>query len=178
MSDETLAIDPGLNAPGGAVFRDHVLVRAGPIRIPRSLTKLDLVARCREVSRLICEWYIDGRVVFCEPSELVFERPQVYAPGKSNADPNDLPPMLGIDVGVACRWPNVPVTSYLPREWTGQRPKEESGPPWDSPRGMFTWARLTPLERELCATLVITHDVVDSIGVGLFHLGRYQARRW
>jgi len=178
---DLLAVDPGLNAPACSVFRAGVLIRAGAVSIPTKLKKMDLVARCREVSVLIHRWYWDGRTDLLSNvplEQLVFERPQVYSVGQSDCDPNDLPPMLGIDVGVACLNGNIPVTSYLPREWTGQRPKATSGDPWKSPRGVFTWERLGASERQLLASVKVTHDVLDSLGIGMYRLGRYAPRRW
>ncbi len=171
-----LAVDPGLNAPAVALFQNGLLIRAEPIKVPRALSGLDLIERCREVAKLIHAWYCDQPGDFRPPLplHLAVERPQIYRGTKSKGDPNDLPPMVGIDVGLAVLL-GCPVTSYLPRDWVGGTSKAETGDPWKSPRGYRVWDRLSEVERG--AVVVATHDVVDAIGIGLHRLGRFVPRR-
>lgn len=171
-----LAVDPGLNAPAVALFQDAKLVRAEPIKVPRALSKLDLIDRCRQVAILISNWYAAQPGDFRPrlPLQLAVERPQIYRGTKSKGDPNDLPPMVGIDVGLAVLL-DCPVTSYLPRDWVGGTSKAETGDPWKSPRGARVWDRLSEGERG--AVVGVTHDVVDAIGIGLHFLGRFVPRR-
>lgn len=175
---EVLAVDPGLNAPACARFRDGVLVRAEPVKIPRAFSKLDLIDRCRQVAKQVHGWYLAQ----CEPDwkngtqlplHLVVERPQIYRASKSKGDPNDLPPMVGIDAALATLL-DCPVTSYLPRDWVGGTSKVESGDPWQSPRGLRVWDRLSVQERNCVVN--VSHDVVDAIGLGLKYLLRFEPR--
>lgn len=193
MVAEILAVDPGLIAPACALFRDGVLVVAGPVKIPRALAKLDLIERCREVAKLIRVWYVSnsedesvaadadlegrheeaGKIRRNATLHLVVERPQIYRASKSKGDPNDLPPMVGIDAALATLL-DCPVTSYLPREWIGGTSKVETGDPWKSPRGARVWDRLSAEERG--RVVDVTHDTVDSLGIGLRYLGRFTPR--
>lgn len=178
MAKEHLAVDPGLNAPACARFVGGVLVRAEPVRVPRAYSKLDMIDRCRKVAELINGWYLEQREMGLGARmldvHLVVERPQIYRASKSKGDPNDLPPMVGIDAALATLM-GCPVTSYLPREWVGGTSKVETGDAWMSPRGQRVWSRLSEAERQ--AVVVVTHDVVDSVGLGLFHLGRFTPRQ-
>ena len=173
-----LAVDPGLNAPACALFRSGTLVIAEPVKIPRALSKLDLIDRCRQVAQLIMQWYVakvaqQWATGTQSPLHLVVERPQIYRGSKSKGDPNDLPPMVGIDAALAA-YLDCPVTSYLPREWVGGTSKAETGDPWKSPRGHRVWGRLTEAER---AVVVPTHDVIDAVGIGLCYLKRFDPVR-
>ena len=169
------------------MFRDKLLVRAGPVSVPGKMSKLNIVERCREVVGLIYQWYWDNNPntdVLGKPwyehqvGQIVVEYPQIYAPGQSKGDPNDLPPMVGIDVGLACLFPRVPVQSYFPREWAGATTKAKSGDAWLSPRGQRVRQRLSASELAVLADVRVTHDVIDAIGIGLHHVGRFAPRRW
>lgn len=108
------------------------------------------------------------------PEILVTEWPQIYTAGKSRGDPNDLPPMAGVAMYLAGRL-DVPVQSYLPAEWLGGTcPKSTTGDPWASPRGQRVWEALSQSER---LAVVPTHDAIDSVGIGLRYLGRFDVTR-
>lgn len=173
MDEVLLAVDPGLNAPACARFVGGVLVRAEPVRVPRSYARLDLIDRCRKVARLIHEWHSALDAGDPRSVHLAVERPQIYRASKSKGDPNDLPPMVGIDAALATLM-DCPVTSYLPREWVGGTSKAETGDAWMSPRGQRVWSRLSEAERQ--AVVVVTHDVIDAVGIGLHHLRRFVPR--
>jgi hypothetical protein len=166
----TLAIDPGLLKPAWALFKDDVLVRAQRTKVPGAYSKLPVGERCRQVAILI---YND--VTALEPAidELVIEWPQVYRATKSKGDPNDLLPLSGVGMALAGRF-GVPVTSPTPREWIGTLPKATSGDPLASPRGARIWSRLSDAER---ACVVLSHDALDAIGIGLWHRKRLGGAR-
>ncbi len=179
-SGELVALDPGLIHPAAALFRDGLLVAASRVRVPSRLAKdvRDVGERSRQVAALVCEWIVghlrrgaDGQPV--PPSELVFERVQIYRAGRGKGDPNDLVPLAIISGAVAgilgCR-----VVSPTPREWTGGISKCEDGDPWASPRGGRVRRRLSDAE---LAAVTPSHDAVDAVGLGLWRLGRFELIR-
>jgi len=100
--------------------------------------------------------------------QLVIEIPQVYRVGKSKGDPNDL-----IKVAVqAGQWIEraklygASVYRHLPQEWKGQVPKNV--------HHERILAALSPAESARIPKLpkADAHNMLDAIGLGLFHLGR------
>lgn len=163
-----LAVDPGLLHPACAVFKGGVLVKASRVKVPKGIgPKTPVVQRCRVIAFAIAEY--SGH-----PDEIVIEFPQIYQAGKSKGDPNNLVPLAVIGGVLAGFYPTVPIASPKPREWIGNLPKNERGDAWDSPRGERIWSRLTPAER---ACIVVSHDALDAVGIGLWRLGRYERRR-
>jgi hypothetical protein len=166
-----LSLDPGLNDPAIALFKEGVLVYASRVKVEKAWTKLNMAERCRQVAYRIAEV---GTKQGFNITEMCTEYPQVYKLGKSKGNPNQLLPMVGILVGVASLL-DVNVTSYLPAEWlSGQCPKAEEGNAWDSPRGRRIKEALSIKE---IGSIILSHDALDATGVGLFHLGRFKPRR-
>lgn len=170
-----LAVDPGLRYPAAAVFKDGILVGSSRVKLPTSIAKLGVVDRTAEIADLILDWALDvtGTNI---PDELVVEFPQVYRAGKSKGDPNDLMPLGALCGALAgrlrgLRFPDkVVISSPLPREWIGNAIKKAtSGDPLLAPRGRLVWSRLSELERD---SIVVSHDSLDAVGVGLWRLGR------
>lgn len=99
-------------------------------------------------------------------TNLVIEIPQVYRTAQSKGDPNDL-----IKVAVQAgqwieRFRACEVKRVLPNEWKGQVPK--------SVHNKRVLACLTPEELERIAKLPESkaHNMIDAIGLGLWHFGR------
>ena len=177
MTKLILSVDPGMNNPAAALWQDGTLKIAERVSVAGKLTKLDVAERCRQVSKLISLWYLSEKLNVLRIASLnllVVEWPVVYKAAHSKGDPNDLPPMAGINVGLAA-YLNCEVKSYKPREWTGGCPKAEHGDAWASPRGIRVWERLSAAERD---AVVPSHDAIDAVGLGLHHLGRFAPRRW
>ncbi len=103
-----------------------------------------------DIDHVVCEW------------------PQVYRQGRSRGDPADLLPMAGIALGVSVGLATGP-TAPTPAEWTGQLKKSTTGDPLASPRRAHPWSRLSEDER---ACVVLSHDALDAVGIGLWALGR------
>ncbi len=192
MDESLLAIDPGLNNPAAAMFRHGVLVAASRVKPDKKWNDLVVGERCRLVARRLSEWAYDhgldastmraareaelaGRHAEARTLRqdrgiviLAVEWPQVYTRSKSKGDPNDLLPLAGVAMCLAGHL-DVEVRSYRPAEWIGQCPKKETGDPLVSPRGQLVWRHLSTKER---ATVLVSHDSIDAIGIGLFALGR------
>lgn len=164
-----MAVDPGLLHPAAALFIDGELKKASRVKIPRGVTtRTPILERCRAISLAVTDY------AGCMPDTLVIEYPQVYTQEKSKGDPNNLVPLAAMGGALAGLYVNARVLSPRPREWTGNVPKSEDGDPWQSPRGLRVWSRLTPAER---LRVVPSHDAVDAVGLGLFGLGRFDRRR-
>lgn len=191
-----LAIDPGTNSPGmaiftttddGAPFDPNVLVGARRILLPESDRDLDDGARWLKIATEITGWavkYIGGR----RQVDIVFEKPRWLQHGKSKGDPNQLAGLAGVSAAVCGRMSMLHpgrIFSPTPDEWIGQVPKvcpfchgkakkkckECRGSAWETPRGKRIRSRLSPAELLLVPD---QNDAIDAVGIGLWKLGRLQ----
>ena len=163
-----VALDPGLNRSGLALFQDGELVFADAVKIS---ARGDVVSRAARMGAKIVN------VVHVEDfldAELIVELPQIYQRegGKSKGSPNLLIPLAVVCGAVAVSF--VDVHSVLPSAWKGQVPKQtRTG---SNPVADRVVARLTALERQHIAAKA-PHDVYDAVGIGLWHLGRFERLR-
>lgn len=177
MSD-LLALDPGIVSPGAALFRGGTLIAAARIKYAPTMTLND-AQRCIEAADHVMAW---GHKVGAQPSVLAFEWPQVYGEGKGKGNPNQLLPMVGVNLSVATAYMIAAYTrkltfeirSYTPAEWIGQLPKTTRGKASSSPRATRILSRLDVDER---AAVPDQHDAIDAVGIGLHALGRLGVRR-
>ena len=183
-----LAIDPGMNSPGVALFvpstPGQMLRHAARIPAPSNFKDLPDGARWLHVAHLIAQWANEkGRV-----KTVVFEKPQWYAREKSKGDPNQLVGVAGVAAnvtGILSVCESLEVLSPTPAEWIGQVPKvcpvckgkakrkckACEGSAWKTPRGVRIRSRLAPDE---IALVPDQNDAIDAVGLGLFALGRLQ----
>jgi hypothetical protein len=195
-----LAIDPGQNSPGVALFVPNtpglMLRHAARLAIPEAFAEMPEGARWMHVAAEVVSWAeARGRI-----DSVVFERPQWYARAKSKGDPNQLAGVAGVAANVTgMLWKNcIHVTSPTPAEWIGQVSKvcpacegrkttkrtdgkKGRGAPriciechnsaWGTPRGRRIWSRLSEAERALCPD---QNDAIDAVGIGLWALGRLE----
>jgi hypothetical protein len=162
-----LAVDPGLNACGAALFDAGILARVAYVE--NDAAGMSLAARAARGAYLVTQWA--GGV-----GEIALEWPRVYAAkiraGASRGDPNDLLVLAGVDAALAALADAV-VHDYAPSDWKGQMKKE--------PCAARARSRLS--ESELRAVAMCgcrpskMHNVWDAIGIGLHHLGRLAPRR-
>ena len=170
----TVAIDPGLRDQGVAVFRDQTLIAATLIRVPG---KERGPAQWCEVAYRTHEW-VSTQVSMLgqHKGQVVSEHPQSYIASQQKGDQNDLCELAGV-VGATClalsRGTSWSVTGYLPQEWKGQVPKDV--------HNARVLKRLSPEEFKIVETCGVPesllHNVIDSVGIALFHLGRLERRR-
>jgi hypothetical protein len=172
-----IGVDPGINHCGLSVFVDgklhgaHLIepaVRSAGIGY-RVSHAADAVARVLEAHRPRLTTAVEHRVML--------EWPQVYMPGKSKGDNNDLLPLAAVDGAIAvlaCHL-GYNVDAVGPDDWKG-------GPvPKKIMFGRIV-QRLEPAERELLSDQLqgvaesLKHNVVDGVGIALFALGRLQPR--
>ena len=185
-----LAIDPGMNSPGVALFvpntPEQMLRHAARLVIPEDWNTLPDGARWLRVAAEIHSWAAARGVV----KAVVFERPQWYARGKSKGDPNQLAGVAGVAANVTGRlsvFETLEILSPKPAEWIGQLPKvcgvcrgkakkkclECRGSAWETPRGRFIRSRLRPDELALVPD---QNDAIDAVGLGLWALGRLKPK--
>lgn len=153
-----ISVDPGLRVLGLAVFYKSVLVHAELVKNPV------VTARGPEAwwgmataARLKLK---DG---WLAPDIYVVEVPQIY---RHTRNPDDLIQLAGIGGAVGCVIKPTSARGYYPREWKRSVNAEVMCARIES--------RLTDDEKLAivkCAPS-LRHNVLDSIGVGLFHLGR------
>jgi len=145
-----ISIDPGVNHHGVAYFTDGKL-------------KVAWFSLSEEVLEDIA-WHIKGEDTL---DQLAIEIPQVYVP--SLFDPNDLINLAveaGKVIGVLEEDYSVKTTTYLPKSWKKQVPKDIMN--------RRTLARLSEKEKAAIQWPIKSrrHNVLDAAGVGLHHLGR------
>lgn len=174
MSD-LLALDPSINSPGIAIFRDRVLFFAGKVKLPRGLeaTCTSIGERWFKVADAIAQQAL-AQVNHIPFDAFIFERPQIYRGDRSKGDPNDLVGLAAIGAGVAMRIRPSKFWSPTPADWTGQIQKRTSGSAKDSPRALRIMSRLDEVELERVPN---QHDAIDAVGLGLWALGRLTIAR-
>jgi hypothetical protein len=118
-----LALDPGMNSPGVALFVPNtpglMLRHATRLVIPESFAALPDGARWLRVAHEIASWANARGAV----QTVVFERPQWYQRGKSKGDPNQLAGVAGVAAnvtGILSTHEPIAVLSPTPSEWIGQ----------------------------------------------------------
>ncbi len=149
-----LAIDPGIRGCGAAFFMDSCLVRAAYVENPEVAGNHALAAR--EMANAVAGW-VD---CYARVEELALEWPRIYKTrireGKMREDPNDLLALCGVNSALAAFIPWAVPTCYAPSDWKMQLKKEKCHP-------------------RIKATLA--HNMLDAVGIGLYHLGRFERKR-
>lgn len=161
-----LCIDPGYSASGGtglALFErlSGTLQRAALIRPGK---EKDLLARVRTVTLGSINW-LDLTLV----EAVIAEWPQVYS--GSVADPNALLGLAAVSAAIASLYPYVEHRSVLPRTWKGSLDGEVMAQRIEG--------RLSPEEvaRIEDCPASLRHNVLDAVGIGLYHFGRLERKR-
>lgn len=152
-----VSIDPGLNHCGVAFWNENtkMLLSARLVKNALSRYRNKWAAMAYELRAAIKEEWDGAPVV-----EVISELPQIYQGPKQKGDPNDL---IDLALVVGRLYPDV---LYKPREWKGQVPKDAMVKRIES--------KLTQEEKgriEKCSAS-LRHNVLDAVGIGLFHLGR------
>lgn len=162
-----LVNDPGIRGCGAARFELGRLVRAAYVRNPSK--RGNGIEECREMAQALARWGAP------DVDTVVSERQRIYTLAKQSKngawrDPNDLLPLTGVSVALAALLPEAKAIGYFPDEWGGQVDKEV--------KNARALERLTPAERATIEDAgALTHNILDAIGIGLHHLGRFARRR-
>jgi hypothetical protein len=162
-----LVNDPGIRGCGAARFEGDRLVRAAYVRNPH--THGNGIEECRAMARAVATW------AGFNVTHVVSERQRIYTLAKQSKggawrDPNDLLPLAGVGCALAAFLPGATAVGYFPDEWGGQVEKEV--------KNARALERLTPEERACIQDAgALTHNILDAVGIGLHHLGRFKRRR-
>lgn len=161
-----VAIDPGFRDCGVAVFDKGLLQHCDHVKC--SATALVEAVQFTETARSVVD-YIKSLNVG-NSFDLVIEYPQQYA--RSPAPRESVQKLVGVIGSLVSQFHQatgglgVKVSTYKPREWKGQVPKDV----------MFNRiiSRLSETEFETLPPISRTRlsHVYDAIGIGLHHLGR------
>ncbi len=184
-----LALDPGLRGCGVAIGDNARLLAAAYVPSPVRAGEADIAA-CVAMARAVVAWCdalgavppLGGAGGALYPrlrfDEIVCEWPQVYTPGKQKGDPNDLPPLVGVECAICAFYPDAKHVTHRPSAWKGQlpKPKRVSDP---NPMEMRVqarldaeeWSRIEPRARSLF------HNTIDACGLLLHHFGRFERYR-
>jgi hypothetical protein len=197
-----LAIDPGMNSPGVALFSTDggTLIAATHLTMPEDWVDVEAGMRWLAVARQIRAWIAKWSGGSSDTTmSVVFEKPQWYQRGKSKGDPNQLVGIAGVAANLtgilSCHY-HLLVKSPTPSEWIGQLSKvctycqgRKTAPRTDGKRGRgvtrickvcnsTAWG--TPrgryIQKRLTAAEIALvpdqNDAIDAVGIGLWALGR------
>lgn len=160
-----LAIDPGLQACGWAIFENSKLAACGLARPVKSMQPIEMMKEIIDQVTLAWEQNVGHSA---HPDILVAERPQIYQVGKG--DPNDLIPLAILDGAVWQATEARGVMYPLPREWKGQVPKDVMN--------KRTLDKLSEKEYSVVKENLsrmpksLHHNAIDAIGLGQWAIGR------
>lgn len=176
MKGDLVAIDPGIQCPGVAVFRDGALYANAFLKL--GTTAGNHAQKSAFAAESICSWLQNN---LAKPVAVAYEWPQIYqddTPARANA----VIYMAAVDAYVSAtiriesysQGRGVDFLSYLPAEIWHSLPKRKTGSAKESPRGLRVCSRLSAAELRV---LVDQHDALDAVGIGLHALGRLGVRR-
>lgn len=164
-----LALDPGIRGAGVAIFVDGQLTRCAYVK--NEMKKGSGPAECVTMADAVDEW-ISGK----EIDEVIVEWPRVYqrGGGRTKGDPNDLLALVGVDCAlVAFLMPN-DVSHVEPSQWKGQMTKEVVEV---RVRSRLAPSEMIALDEGAREAKSMAHNMVDAVGIGLHHLGRFERFR-
>jgi hypothetical protein len=168
-----LFVDPNVHGCGVALFHDGDLLRARYVKHPGHLGRRYLSATLlgQEVLRQVLDMLnLNKRVKL---DLLVVEHPVIY-PGMPSKDLNDLIDVatVGAAVNSALYLNANAYQTVFPAEWKGNVPKKTMLERIKS--------RLTPEELKRCefTNKSDNEDLLDAVGMGLWHSGRLNKRSY
>lgn len=161
----TLAVDPGLRVCGVSLFEGKYLYKAWLAKNP--LRKGRGPDAWNRMAEEVCRSWIRRAPKHCgQLHSLVVEVPQVYWRSGRGGNAADLIELAGVVGATTATIPVLNRAHYLPRAWKGQVPKEIHN------RRVLKKLSDDELPAMEKTSTSLQHNVVDSIGLGLFYLGR------
>lgn len=164
-----LSLDPGIRGSGVALFNDGKLVACDYVKNP--VKKGNDLEAIRSMALAVGRWTATDNL---DVGALVCEYPQIYGPAFSKGDNNDLLALAGVGSALAALYPDVPVTTVLPREWKGQVPKETMH---GRIRGRLDGSEADVWHAAEKRGGALFHNTADAVGIGLWHLGRLAPKK-
>lgn len=171
MKTDLGTIDPGIRGAGVALFdsMQKRLYRAAYVQNP--CTQGDDLEACLSLGRAVSTWFRRHTTNPENLSKFIAEWPRIYRLAKLKGDPNDLPPLVGVDAATAAYLAPVVAERLFPEQWKGQVDADIM-----TDRILF---RLLPEELavlEPCPKR-FRHNMIDAVGIGLHELGRLKPKR-
>lgn len=156
-----VALDPGIEGCGVAVFSEGVLFAAAYVRNDTAKSA-PLVLRQVNMAAAAMRWLFSLQGP--HTNYVVVEMPRVYP--RSKGDPNDLIAIAGVAAAFARSFvggagPHM----YYPAEWKGQVPKDIMGRRIKAKLSAEELGRIESIGAK-------DHNTIDAIGIGLKFLGR------
>lgn len=161
-----VAVDPGINGCGVAVFERQLLTRAFYCKNDCPKAQKDHYYRAAAMAAAV--WDITVALKPC-PQSLIVEYPRVYRAGKGKGNPSDLLLLTAVGgaLAVLAYRQGVPhIQTVEPEQWKGQLPKEIS-----HARILATLTSQEKCNIVACAQSYM-HNVLDAIGIGLWRVSR------
>ncbi len=153
------ALDPGMRACGTAVFVEGTLVAAGLVR--NAVVKDRGQVCWRGMAEAVVGWFERWSL-----DVFVTEYQQTYATRYQVGNQDDII-QLACTTGAICHAVAAKErVEYLPRQWKQQVPKDVMCARIESKLTAAEIATFEPMPKTL------RHNAVDSVGIGLFYLGR------
>lgn len=166
-----LALDPGIRGCGVALFQGTTLIGAAYVKNP--VAKGDEPPAVLGMASAVEEWAFSQVREFRHEIALVFEHPRIYTVSKSKGDNNDLMPLVGVAYALAAVLEMPPVRLY-PHEWKGTMPKDVCHA---RIRGRLSPVETKTLDTALTKAGAKGHNTLDAVGIGLKHIGRFDAKK-
>jgi hypothetical protein len=168
---QIVAVDPGLNACGLAIF-DGDTGRLAHAELVENKEHGDLPSRWYGAARAVSDALFedDRRDRFSRT--LLVEMPRVYPAARQKGDQNDLMNLVGVVASLASLIPAEGRRLIYPRSWKGTLDADDM---IERIKG-----RLTAVEHravKLPSAAGLQHNVWDAIGIGLHALGRLEPKR-
>lgn len=160
-----LFIDPGLRGVGAALFEGPHLARASYVKNPVEHGR-GYFAHSSLAHAVRAAYPPDVRVFI--------EHPRVY-PGMPETDPNDLLDVVAVGAAIASQYHASAVEmvkTVFPSEWKGTVKKEVMTERIHKKLSPDELARIEPCPKHLL------HNVLDAIGIGLWHYRRLNHKQY
>ena len=151
-----------------AGFTDGVLTMARSVKVQQKFSGLEAYSAMAQAILAACP---------VSPTAVVIETPQQY-PGSSPAPRSQVQALEGVAGAIAAVFAprGAAIVQYLPKQWKGQLPKEVAF------RRILSRLSASEVVVEPNLFDVLAHPaskwghVVDAVGIGLHHLGRFKTR--
>lgn len=166
-----LAVDPGIRGCGCALFEERKLIAASYVANPEKTgnTAEAAVSMAHAIRAWADTYWVD---------EMALEWPRIYATrirrGLTKEDPNDLLALTAVDSALLMRLRAGKVACYAPPDWKGQMKKEPCHARVADRLSDTEWKVLKAADEEAGS---LAHNVWDAVGIGLFHVGRFERKR-
>ena len=176
-----LAIDPGIQCFGAAVFENEWLKTARLCRnftinerhethATRKVENSEPLNAHRACVELIT--WLTAIGVARKVDKVLIEVPRIYPASQQKGDQNDLIALAGFAYALAtCVHSAEEIVRFFPRDWKGTIDPDVMTSRIEARLAPAESASLEPCPKSL------RHNMIDAVGIGLFDMGRLDRRR-